>query len=55
MWIIVGSISETLLARENWSNWGETLSQYHFFHHESHIEWYGIEPGTPGKKPALFI
>jgi hypothetical protein len=26
---------------------GKNLSQYHFFHHKSHMHWPGIEPGVP--------
>jgi hypothetical protein len=33
--------------RENQITRGDTLSQYHFVHHKSHMDLPGIEPGSP--------
>jgi hypothetical protein len=26
---------------------GKNLTQYHFVHHKSHMDWHGIEAGDP--------
>jgi len=44
------------MAVEHWWNgsdrgklkyWERNLSQWHFVQHKSHIDWLGIEPGSP--------
>jgi hypothetical protein len=35
------------IDRENPKYSGKNLSQFHFVHHNSHMDWPGIEPGPP--------
>jgi hypothetical protein len=38
---------EVMLTRKNLRSCRKTLSQYHFSHHKSHIDWPGREPDPP--------
>ena len=48
----IWSIGDTDRGKPNYS--GRKLSQYHFVHHKSHMDWPGIELGPPRLNRFIF-
>jgi hypothetical protein len=40
-------IPQNYIDRGNLKNLDKILSQFHFVHHISHMDWPGLEPGPP--------
>ena len=59
-WRLWGFFSFSILMENRWNDFNggnpkysrNNLSQYHFVHHKSHMDWPEIEPGPPRWEPA---